>query len=154
MSALSEFRPSTLLSSLLAALTTWVALLAWTPFAENPAGFMVPLFGACALVAVSGMLLRSARLPALVVLLAQVVLVLLWLQHRFGAHEAIAGVIPTPDSVRAVVDAVRASAAVSQAYAAICVTLLYFDLRIRKEGFDLEMAARQHSRNPQELELT
>ncbi|MDX6302448.1 MAG: hypothetical protein QOF53_3662 [Nocardioidaceae bacterium] len=118
MSTLSEFRPSTLLSSLLAALTTWVAVLAWTPFAENPAGFMVPLFGACALVAVSGMLLRSARLPALVVLLAQVLLVLLWLQHRFGAHEAIGGVIPTPDSVRAVVDAVRASAAVSQAYAA------------------------------------
>jgi hypothetical protein len=29
------------------------------------------------------------------------------------------------------------------AYSAICVTLLYFDLRIRKEGFDLELAAKQ-----------
>jgi hypothetical protein len=43
---------------------------------------------------------------------------------------------------------------VSQAYSAICITLLYFDLRIRKEGFDLEMAARQHSPNPEEPELS
>jgi hypothetical protein len=30
-----------------------------------------------------------------------------------------------------------------QSYLAVCTTLLYFDLRIRKEGFDLELAARQ-----------
>ena len=30
----------------------------------------------------------------------------------------------------------------AEAYGAICITLLYFDLRNRKEGFDLEMAAR------------
>jgi hypothetical protein len=30
-------------------------------------------------------------------------------------------------------------------YVAICMTLLYFDLRIRKEGFDLELAAREHA---------
>ena len=39
-------------------MTTWVTLLAWTPFAEHPAGFTVPLFFGCMLVAVSGMLLR------------------------------------------------------------------------------------------------
>ncbi len=32
---------------------------------------------------------------------------------------------------------------VAGAYGAICVTLIYFDLRVRKEGFDLEVAARQ-----------
>lgn len=32
-----------------------------------------------------------------------------------------------------------------QTYYAICLTLLYFDLRIRKEGFDLELAARQQA---------
>jgi hypothetical protein len=32
-----------------------------------------------------------------------------------------------------------------QTYMAICITLYYFDLRIRKEGFDLELAARQQS---------
>jgi hypothetical protein len=31
-----------------------------------------------------------------------------------------------------------------QSYQAICMTLIYFDLRIRKEGFDLELAALQH----------
>ena len=52
------------------ALTTWVTLLAWTKFAENPAGFMVPILGGCLLVAVVGMLLRSARgcRPSLVAL--------------------------------------------------------------------------------------
>jgi hypothetical protein len=32
-----------------------------------------------------------------------------------------------------------------QSYTAVCLTLMYFDLRIRKEGFDLELAARQHA---------
>ena len=32
-----------------------------------------------------------------------------------------------------------------QTYATICWTLLYFDLRIRKEGYDLELAAREHA---------
>jgi len=43
---LAELRPTTLVVSLLAALTTWVTLLAWTKFAEFPAGYMVPLLGA------------------------------------------------------------------------------------------------------------
>jgi hypothetical protein len=30
-----------------------------------------------------------------------------------------------------------------QTYGAICMTLVYFDIRIRKEGFDLELAAQQ-----------
>jgi hypothetical protein len=32
-----------------------------------------------------------------------------------------------------------------QTFAAVCVTLLYFDLRIRKEGLDLELAARRQA---------
>jgi hypothetical protein len=32
-----------------------------------------------------------------------------------------------------------------QTYGAVCTTLLYFDLRIRKEGFDLELAAREQA---------
>jgi hypothetical protein len=34
------------------------------------------------------------------------------------------------------------------AYGTICVTLIYFDLRARKEGFDLEIAARRQSTQP------
>jgi hypothetical protein len=32
-----------------------------------------------------------------------------------------------------------------QTFGAICLTLLYFDLRIRREGFDLELAAREQA---------
>jgi hypothetical protein len=32
-----------------------------------------------------------------------------------------------------------------QTYQAVCITLFYFDLRIRKEGFDLELAAQQNA---------
>jgi hypothetical protein len=40
-----------------------------------------------------------------------------------------------------------------QTFEAVCLTLLYFDLRIRKEGFDLELAARQQAANtPLDLE--
>lgn len=39
-----------------------------------------------------------------------------------------------------------------QTYGAICLTLLYFDLRIRKEGFDLELAAREQLQGDARLE--
>jgi hypothetical protein len=32
---------------------------------------------------------------------------------------------------------------IGQSFVAVCLTVLYFDLRIRKEGFDLELAVRQ-----------
>src|SRR5262249_17225271 len=34
---------------------------------------------------------------------------------------------------------------IAHSYQAVCVTLLYIDLRIRKEGFDLEVGARQET---------
>ena len=85
MTTLRDLRPTTWLPSLLAGLTTWVTLLAWTKFAENPAGFMVPILGGCIIVAVVGMLLRGARLPAVAVALVQVLVVMLWLNHRLAA---------------------------------------------------------------------
>ena len=113
MSRLAELRPTTLVVSLLAALTTWVTLLAWTKFAEFPAGYMVPLFGACLIVAVGGMALRSARLPALLVAAGQVVLLLLWLHHRLAGDW-----LPTPTSVGVALDAVRQSGVAAQTFAA------------------------------------
>jgi transglutaminase-like putative cysteine protease len=118
MRTVRDLRPATWLPSLLAALTTWVTLLAWTKFAEHPAGFMVPILGGCILVAVVGMLLRGARLPAVVVALVQVLVVLLWLDHRFAGDLAIGGWVPTPASVAALFDAFGESVVASQAYAA------------------------------------
>ena len=103
--------------SLLAALTTWVTLLAWSGFAERPAGFMVPILWACLLVAVIGMLLRSARVPAPLVAVAAGggrPAVAAAPVRRSGA---LAGLLPTPTSVRAMLtvlgDSVEAAATYS-----------------------------------------
>ena len=74
--------PGSTSASLLAALTTWIALWAWAGFVERPSGFLVPLFGVGLLVAVTGMLLRSARVPSLLTALSQAGVVALWLHHR------------------------------------------------------------------------
>jgi len=115
---LRDLRPTTWLPSLLAALTTWVTMLAWSKFAENPAGFLVPILGGCLLVAVVGMLLRGLRLPAVVTALVQVLVVLLWLNHREAGALAFGGWVPTPDSVRALLGAFNDSVLASRAYAA------------------------------------
>jgi transglutaminase-like putative cysteine protease len=118
MTTWRAYVPDTLLTSLLAALTTWVTLLAWTSFAERPEGYMVPLFGGCLMIAVLGMLLRSARVPALLVALAQVLLVLFWLHHRLAGDLALAGWFPDSTSVRALIIAINDSGLAAQAYAA------------------------------------
>ena len=118
MRPLREYYPDTLVESLLAGLATWVTLLAWTRFAERPEGYVVPLLGGCLMVAVVGMLMRTARIPALLVALAQVVVVLLWLHHRLAGDLAVAGWIPDPTSIRATVIAINNSGLVAQAYAA------------------------------------
>ena len=58
-----------------AALTTWVALLSWKGFALNWGGFMGPLVVVAIVVAASGALLRWLRVPAPLVVLAQIVIV-------------------------------------------------------------------------------
>ncbi len=111
-----DLLPATLGRSLLAALTTFVTLLSWSGFAEQPSGFLVPLFLACLLVALVGAVLRAARLPVVVVAAGQLVVLALWLQHRLGGHEALLGWLPTTDSVRAVGSALHASGVAAQSY--------------------------------------
>ncbi len=110
--------PSSATVSLLAALTTWAALLTWSGFSEAPGGFLVPLLGACVLVAVVGMLLRSAHAHPVLVVLAQLVVLLLWLDHAWAGAEAVGGWLPTARSLHGVAAALGHSMAVSQQYAA------------------------------------
>lgn len=110
--------PSTTLLSLLAALTTWLTMTTWSGFSEVPQDFLRPLAIGCALVAVTGALLRSARLHPVLVVLAQLAVIALWLNHRFAADAALAGWFPTADSIRASLDVLSASADAAQAYAA------------------------------------
>jgi transglutaminase-like putative cysteine protease len=110
--------PHAALPAGLAALTAWVTLLAWSPFAERPSTFLVPLAFGAVLVAVSGLLLRAARLPAVLVLLAQVVIVGLWLHHRLAEPVATWGWLPNPTSLETVRLAFVDASEVARSYAA------------------------------------
>ncbi|HET7357950.1 MAG TPA: DUF3488 and transglutaminase-like domain-containing protein [Nocardioidaceae bacterium] len=110
--------PGTFTVSLLAALTTWVSLLTWTGFSERPSGFLVPLFFACLLVAVVGMLLRSAHLHPLLVAPVQAAVLLLWLNHLWAGDVSFGGWLPSGTSLDQVAVTLGHSMAVSQHYAA------------------------------------
>ena len=110
--------PHAALSAGLAALTAWVTLLAWSPFAERPSSFLVPLAFGAVLVAVSGLLLRAARLHAVLVLLAQMLIVFLWLHHLLAEPEATWGWLPNPTSIETVRLAFVDAAEVARSYAA------------------------------------
>ena len=111
--------PDTAVISLVAALTTWVTLLAWAPFSERSSTYLVPLLGLCLLVALSGTLLRTTRLPAVLVLLVQLVVVGLVLHHSWaGAEGALGGWLPTPASLREVGATLAASVDAAQSYPA------------------------------------
>jgi transglutaminase-like putative cysteine protease len=108
--------PATLVVSLLAALTSWLTMLSWAGFAERPSGYLEPLFFICLVVAVLGALLRSARLPAVVVLLGQLAVVVLVGNHLWGGGHAALGWLPTPTSLDHSMTMVRHSIEVSQTY--------------------------------------
>ncbi len=62
----------------LAALTCWLTMLSWRGLSLDSAGYLVPLFVGGILVAVSGALLRWSRLPGVVVVAVQVVLLIVY----------------------------------------------------------------------------
>ena len=64
--------------SLVAAFTTWVALLSWKDFSVAWGQFMGPLVLIALVVALSGAMLRWLRVPGPLVVLAQVVVVGAW----------------------------------------------------------------------------
>jgi transglutaminase-like putative cysteine protease len=112
------FGSGTLWVSLLAGLTTWVTLLAWTGFAEQPFGYLTPLAGACLLVAVLGTSLRMTRLPAPAVLAVQVLVLVLVLQQRYGGVGGVLSLVPTPSSLQNTVDTVALASITAQSFAA------------------------------------
>ncbi len=63
----------TLMLAGVAAGTTWFTLLSWRNLSSNASEFSIPLFFIGALVALIGAVARSARLPAAVIVLAQII---------------------------------------------------------------------------------
>jgi transglutaminase-like putative cysteine protease len=97
----------------LAALATFATLLGWAGFSERPSGYLVPLFWICVVVAGVGCALRALRLPALVVLLGQLLLLLVW------ACRVWAGAwLPTPTTLSALADTWRLAVETANMYAA------------------------------------
>ncbi|MGN6576649.1 MAG: DUF3488 domain-containing protein, partial [Nocardioides sp.] len=111
--------PGTALISAVAALTTWVTLLAWSPFSERPSTYLVPLLGMALLVAAAGALLRGARVPVLGVVVLELLLVGLVLHHAWAdGLGLLGGWVPTPTSLREVGAVLSASVDASQSYPA------------------------------------
>lgn len=100
-----------------AAAMAWVALWSWGGLVEQPGHFLSPaLVGAVLIVAVGGAG-RTAGWPWYAVLPAQLVVLLLWLDHRYASAEAWGGWVPTPGSVHQVVDRIHAGAVAVNTFA-------------------------------------
>lgn len=69
-----------------------------------------------ALVAATGAVGRLAHVPAALIVLAQLVVLLEWVTVTYAGAEAYAAVVPTPESVRALVDLVRAAVETSNTH--------------------------------------
>ena len=110
--------PGSMTLSLLAALTVWVSLWSWAGFVERPGSYLGPALVAVLVVAGSGVLLRAARVPALLVVPVQLVVLSVWFTHRWAPESALVGWLPTNASVQAVLDVLSQSVASAQAYVA------------------------------------
>jgi transglutaminase-like putative cysteine protease len=100
-----------------AAAMAWVALWSWGGLVEQPGHFLTPaLLGAVLVVAVGGTG-RSLRWPWYVVLPAQLVVLVLWLDHRYASADALGGWVPTPASIQAVSERIHDGAVAVNTYA-------------------------------------
>lgn len=102
----------------LAAGATWATTWAWSGLSDAPGDYLEPLLLMTVVIAGSGVLLRAARAPRMLVVLGQLTTVAILLNHRWGEAESRWGWVPTGASVRAVVDTLRAGAAAAAEWAA------------------------------------
>jgi len=101
----------------LAATMAWVALWSWGALVEQPGRFLSPALLGALLVVVVGATGRALRWPWYAVLPAQLVVVLVWLDHRYAAAEAWGGWIPTVASVRGLADRIHDGAVAVNTFA-------------------------------------
>ena len=82
--------------AVVSALTTWITLFAWAGFVASPGRYLNPLVGALALIAATGVLARWVRLPPLLVLGTQLLVVLVYANVAWGSS-----LLPTQESLSA-----------------------------------------------------
>jgi transglutaminase-like putative cysteine protease/type II secretory pathway pseudopilin PulG len=101
-----------LATALIAAATGWFALLSWRGMAEEPSRYLGPLLTAAILVAVVGWGVRRVTARYWLALLAQVVVLAIWLLHRVSGHW-----LPTLGSVKLLFNELGDGALAAQRYA-------------------------------------
>ena len=88
--------------SLLAASMAWTALWSWTGLVEQPGRFLDPALLGALLIAGVGTVGRLLRWSWYAVLPVQVLVLVLWLDHRYASADAWAGWVPTLSSLHVV----------------------------------------------------
>jgi transglutaminase-like putative cysteine protease len=101
----------------LAATMAWTALWSWGGLVESPGRFIDPAVVGALLIVTVGAAGRTLRWPWYAVLPAQLVVVLLWLDHRYASAEAQAGWIPTTSSIKALADRIHDGAVAVNTFA-------------------------------------
>ncbi len=97
----------------LAALATFATLLGWGGFSQRPSAYLVPLFWVCVVVAAAGCGLRALRMPALVVLLGQALLLVVWACRMWAGTW-----LPTPAALQTLGQTWRLAVETANMYAA------------------------------------
>lgn len=88
--------------ALLTAGTTFFTMLSWDGLSDDSSAFLVPLFWVCLAIAGVGLALRTMRVPAALVVLAQLVVLTLIVHRTMDVGGALGGLLPTPTSLEAV----------------------------------------------------
>lgn len=94
------FHPTRVGVALLTATTTYLTLRSWSGIAGDPGAFLTPLLWICLLLSLSGLVLRSLRVPAVGVVAVQVLLVVLVLNNLWAGSVSPLGWLPTLESLR------------------------------------------------------
>jgi len=99
--------------SMIAALTTWIMLSSWRGFVTDAGNFLGPLLTFAVVMAAVGALARWGRVPVLGVVVLELLLLAAWVLNTYGGS-----VLPTSDTIDAVVAAFRDAVHSAQAYQA------------------------------------
>lgn len=97
----------------LAGLTTWLTLMAWGGFVQRNDTYLAPLLLGIACTATVGVLARTFRMPLVLVLASQLLMIVLFINWAWGSE-----FLPTPSSIETVVEAIRDAMNTAQEYAA------------------------------------
>ncbi len=108
--------PSAMRTAAVAGLMGWFALWSWRGLVEQAPQLIWPALVVGILIAVTGAVARSARLPWFAVLVVQVLVAFDWLHHHTGVGGQLGGWVPSGSSAGRLVDQIGTGAAAVNKY--------------------------------------